>query len=169
MTRSSPLVARKRFRGAWGRRKTVKWGSEPTGAWIRLNKTGLFRKVGVKGGPSGDPCLGLAPDARLCPRAKSGRHLAETPLTGKLDAGNPPVQFGGRGEVNPSSLPLSPDYRQPADATLANAPSFYVLLLLARFWQNGLPMTGVRKAVLTGRGFTQPMRFPRHVIQSVAL
>ena len=34
-------------------------------------------------------------------------HLAEKPLTGKLDAGNPPVQFGGRGEVNPSSLPLS--------------------------------------------------------------
>ena len=33
--------------------------------------------------------------------------LAEKPLTGKLDAGNPPVQFGGRGEVNPSSLPLS--------------------------------------------------------------
>ena len=40
-------------------------------------------------------------------RGKSGTHLAETPLTGKLDAGNPPVQFGGRGEVNPSSLPLS--------------------------------------------------------------
>jgi hypothetical protein len=31
----------------------------------------------------------------------------ETPLTGKPDAGNPPVRFGGRGEVNPSSLPLS--------------------------------------------------------------
>jgi hypothetical protein len=40
-------------------------------------------------------------------RATSGTHLAETPLTGKPDAGNPPVRFGGRGEVNPSSLPLS--------------------------------------------------------------
>ena len=38
-------------------------------------------------------------------------HLAEKPLTGKLDAGNPPVQFGGRGEVNPSSLPLSKNLR----------------------------------------------------------
>jgi hypothetical protein len=33
--------------------------------------------------------------------------LAETPLTGKPDAGNPPVRFGGRGGVNPPSLPLS--------------------------------------------------------------
>ena len=61
---------------------------------------------------AGDPpsTIDLAGTARLAGilvRAKSGRHLAETPLTGKLDAGNPPVQFGGRGEVNPSSLPLS--------------------------------------------------------------
>jgi hypothetical protein len=34
-------------------------------------------------------------------------HLAETPLTGKLDAGNPPVQFGGRGGAKAPSLPLS--------------------------------------------------------------
>src|SRR3990170_1654923 len=29
------------------------------------------------------------------------------PLTGEPDAGNPPVRFGGRGKVNPLSLPLS--------------------------------------------------------------
>lgn len=29
------------------------------------------------------------------------------PLTGEPDAGEPPVRFGGRGEVNPSFLPLS--------------------------------------------------------------
>jgi len=28
------------------------------------------------------------------------------PLTGKPDAGDPPVRFGGRGKVNPLSLPL---------------------------------------------------------------
>ncbi|MDB6066936.1 MAG: hypothetical protein JWR26_3144, partial [Pedosphaera sp.] len=40
-------------------------------------------------------------------RGAHGPHLTETRLTGKPDAGNPPVRFGGRGEVNPSSLPLS--------------------------------------------------------------
>ena len=57
--------------------------------------------------PSTIDWAGTARLAGILMRAKSGRHLAETPLTGKLDAGNPPVQFGGRGEVNPSSLPLS--------------------------------------------------------------
>ena|ERR1044071_4347372 len=33
-------------------------------------------------------------------------HDPSTP-TGEPDAGNLPVRFGGRGEVNPSSLPLS--------------------------------------------------------------
>jgi hypothetical protein len=34
-------------------------------------------------------------------------HLVETPLTGKPDAGNPPVRFGGRGGAKAPSLPLS--------------------------------------------------------------
>jgi hypothetical protein len=38
-------------------------------------------------------------------------HLAETPLTGKPDAGNPPVRFGGRGGAKAPSLPLSPLWR----------------------------------------------------------
>ena len=45
--------------------------------------------------------------ADILVRGTVGTHLAEKPLTGKPDAGNPPVRFGGRGEVNPSSLPLS--------------------------------------------------------------
>ena len=45
--------------------------------------------------------------ADLLVRGTEPPHLTETPLTGKPDAGNPPVRFGGRGEVNPSSLPLS--------------------------------------------------------------
>ena len=32
---------------------------------------------------------------------------AKRPLTGKPDAGNPPVRFGGRGRVDPRLLPLS--------------------------------------------------------------
>ena len=51
--------------------------------------------------PAGTACL-----AGILMRAKGCMHLAETPLTGKPDAGNPPVRFGGRGEANPSSLPL---------------------------------------------------------------
>ena len=51
---------------------------------------------------AGTACL-----AGILVRANRGTHLTETPLTGKPDAGNPPVRFGGRGEVNPSSLPLS--------------------------------------------------------------
>jgi hypothetical protein len=46
--------------------------------------------------------------ADILVRAHGGTHLTETPLTGKPDAGDPPVRFGGRGEANPSSLPLSP-------------------------------------------------------------
>ena len=57
--------------------------------------------------PSAIDLAGTAGLAGILVCAKHGTHLAETPLTGKLDAGNPPVQFGGRGEVNPSSLPLS--------------------------------------------------------------
>ena len=34
-------------------------------------------------------------------------HHAVKSLTGKPDAGEPPVRFGGRGAVNPASLPLS--------------------------------------------------------------
>ena len=45
--------------------------------------------------------------ADLLVRGTRCPHLADKPLTGKLDAGNPPVQFGGMGEVNPSSLSLS--------------------------------------------------------------
>src|ERR1022692_2238089 len=57
--------------------------------------------------PSAIDLAGTACLAGILVCAKSGTHLAETPPTGKPDAGNPPVRFGGRGEVNPSSLPLS--------------------------------------------------------------
>ena len=57
--------------------------------------------------PSAIDLAGTEGLAGILVRVASGMHLAETPLTGKPDAGNPPVRFGGRGEVNPSSLPLS--------------------------------------------------------------
>ena len=40
--------------------------------------------------------------------AKSRSLSQEHPLTGKPDAGVPPVRFGGRGGGHPLSLPLSP-------------------------------------------------------------
>jgi hypothetical protein len=55
----------------------------PNGALIRLNKPGFFRKVGVKVGPSGDPCLGLAVGSRFWQRAqtmKNARKGAPWPL-----------------------------------------------------------------------------------------
>src|SRR5438874_1469093 len=47
--------------------------------------------------------------------------LAETPLTGKPDAGNPPVRFGGRGSGN-AALP-TPINRQSRDARCLRWPS----------------------------------------------
>ena len=38
---------------------------------------------------------------------ESGQCSTRDPLTGELDAGNPPVQFGGRGKVKSLLLPLS--------------------------------------------------------------
>ncbi|MDB6068488.1 MAG: hypothetical protein JWR26_4696, partial [Pedosphaera sp.] len=52
-------------------------------------------------------------------RGAHGPHLTETRLTGKPDAGNPPVRFGGRGEVNPSSLPLSLGARRRSPRAMA--------------------------------------------------
>jgi hypothetical protein len=46
--------------------------------------------------------------ADILVRGTEGPHLAEKPLTGKPDAGNPPVRFGGRGGAKVPSLPLSP-------------------------------------------------------------
>jgi hypothetical protein len=57
--------------------------------------------------PSAIDLAGTACLAGILVRTNRGTHLTETPLTGKPDAGDPPVRFGGRGEVNPSSLPLS--------------------------------------------------------------
>ena len=41
------------------------------------------------------------------PRMDADNRMITNPLTGEPDAGNPPVRFGGRGKVNPLSLPLS--------------------------------------------------------------
>ena len=59
--------------------------------------------------PSEIDLAGTACLAGILVRAQTGMHLAETPLTGKLDAGNPPVQFGGRGGrliPHPDPIPL---------------------------------------------------------------
>src|SRR5438477_9742364 len=56
--------------------------------------------------------------------------LAETPLTGKPDAGNPPVRFGGRGSGN-AALP-TPIYRQFRDARVEAKPFSCLPAKLAR-------------------------------------
>ena len=55
--------------------------------------------------------IGLGDTERLTDglgdEAKSRSLSKEHPLTGKPDAGDPPVRFGGRGGGHPLSLPLS--------------------------------------------------------------
>src|SRR2546428_10935005 len=46
------------------------------------------------------------------PRVDADNRSHTNPLTGKPDAGDPPVRFGGRGSGKPLSLPLSPFYLQ---------------------------------------------------------
>jgi hypothetical protein len=46
------------------------------------------------------------------------------PLTGKPDAGNRPVRFGGRGKVNPLSLPLFPPVPGRVRPTIDNLYSY---------------------------------------------
>src|SRR5258708_8382377 len=41
------------------------------------------------------------------PRVDADNRSPTNPLTGKPDAGDPPVRFGGRGSGKPFSLPLS--------------------------------------------------------------
>src|SRR2546425_11930042 len=41
------------------------------------------------------------------PRVDADNRSHTNPLTGKPDAGDPPVRFGGRGSGKPLSLPLS--------------------------------------------------------------
>src|SRR5688572_1226470 len=69
------------------------------------------------------------------------------PLTGEPDAGNPHVRFGGRGKVNPLSLP----YRSAPlrGAAVQPAPTIRKLLLRIALWVHfahpcDLPTIGVR-------------------------
>src|SRR6185295_1511521 len=57
--------------------------------------------------------------------------LAEKPLTGEPDAGNPPVRFGGRSSTNTPSLPLSfaPDNSASGFGMNTNREELLVALL----------------------------------------
>src|SRR5688572_25520939 len=59
------------------------------------------------------------------------------PLTGEPDAGNPHVRFGGRGKVNPLSLPYPDDYV----AAFARKPHYWILHDLRRSTES--PLRGI--------------------------
>src|SRR5438445_7869641 len=50
------------------------------------------------------------------PRVDADNRSHTNPLTGKPDAGDPPVRFGGRGSGKPLSLPLSLSLAKDAGA-----------------------------------------------------
>src|SRR6266852_3797581 len=58
------------------------------------------------------------------PRVDADNRSHTNPLTGKPDAGDPPVRFGGRGSGKPLSLPLSLSLAKDSGPPLA--PSFRV-------------------------------------------
>ena len=90
-------------RGAKGRRKvevrrTERRRRKPTRVSARTNRW--------RNQPS---AIGLGDTERLTDALGDRRRAAPSwkPLTGKPDAGDPPVRFGGRGGAKASSLPLS--------------------------------------------------------------
>ena len=100
------IVARKRVTSVEPR-DAGRWKDEEQNNGKQTDASARRGYAAVGDLPSTIDLAGTAGLAGILVRGNRGTHLIETPLTGKPDAGNPPVRFGGRGEVNPSSLPLS--------------------------------------------------------------
>src|ERR1019366_1446293 len=100
------IVARKRVTSVEPR-DAGRWKDEEQNNGRQTDASARRGYAAVGDLPSTIDLAGTAGLAGILVRGNRGTHLIETPLTGKPDAGNPPVRFGGRGEVNPSSLPLS--------------------------------------------------------------
>jgi hypothetical protein len=101
------IVARKRVTSVEPR-DVGKWKDEEQNNGRQTNASARKGYAVAGAWPSAIDLARTESLADLLVRGTERPHLTETPLTGKPDAGNPPVRFGGRGEVNPSSLPLSP-------------------------------------------------------------
>src|SRR5688572_21620976 len=100
-----PLAGTIQF--VWGAHTAMQGrATKRSGGSIACRKTGAHGVVGdgMSGSALRIDLLSLSSTSGV-PPSKQMR-----PPTGKPDAGNPPVRFGGRGEVNPSFLPLSPKY-----------------------------------------------------------
>ena len=100
------IVARKRVTSVEPR-DVGKWKDEEQNNGRQTNASARKGYAVAGAWPSAIDLARTESLADLLVRGTEPPHLTETPLTGKPDAGNPPVRFGGRGEVNPSSLPLS--------------------------------------------------------------
>ena len=94
------------------RRKCLR--AEPAGT-VLARPTGLIPKIGLLamltaplGGVQGSVATLAESDTASPRRPGSDRSTLSqvTPPTGEPDAGNPPVRFGGRGNLNQFSLPL---------------------------------------------------------------
>ncbi len=108
------IVARKRVTSVEPR-DVGKWKDEEQNNGRQTNASARKGYAVAGAWPSAIDLARTESLADLLVRGTERPHLTETPLTGKPDAGNPPVRFGGRGEVNPSSLPLSPNPRSRAE------------------------------------------------------
>ena len=85
----------------------------PARAYRRRNQPGAIDLVGTE-----------SLDVMLGDEAKSRSLSTEHPPTGKPDAGEPPVRFGGRGGGHPLSPPLSAGGTPAATVVLTYGSSF---------------------------------------------
>jgi hypothetical protein len=100
------VVARKRVTSVEPR-DVGKWKGEEQNNGKQTNASARKGYAVARAWPSAIDSESTERLADILVRGPVCPHLAEKPLTGKLDAGNPPVQFGGRGGAKAPSLPLS--------------------------------------------------------------
>src|SRR5437879_3621179 len=88
--------------GGWLRAATT---AQPAGKAARPHPAGAGRGAPpLAEGMVGPPWIAVLGSG---PRVDADNRSHTNPLTGKPDAGDPPVRFGGRGSGKPLSLPLS--------------------------------------------------------------
>ena len=104
------------------RRDAGRWQDEEqnTGRQTNASARKGYAVAGIQSG-----AIDLIDTARLANILVLGQkapHLTETPLTGKPDARNSPVRFGGRGEVIPHLYPYLAKRRMPEAGSLFQNP-----------------------------------------------
>ena len=102
----APVVARKRLTSVEPR-DVGKWKDEEQNNGRQTNASARKGYAVAGAWPSAIDSESTERLADILMRGTICPHLAEKPLTGKPDAGDPPVRFGGRGGAKAPSLPLS--------------------------------------------------------------